>query len=73
MVEIFGELVNKNVGFGCIIMDQTGIRCTKCWNGGCPSSEHFDKFLNQRFELIKLRLSEFGYNSISAEFVFHEL
>ena len=30
MVESFGELVNKNVGFGCIIMDQTGIRCTKC-------------------------------------------
>ena len=60
-------------------MDQTGVRCTECWNGGCLSSEHFNKspesFWIRSLNLLKiieLCLSEFSYNSVSAEFVFQK-
>ena len=60
-------------------MDQTGVRYTECWNGGCLPSEHFNKSpegfwirsLNL-LKIIKLCLSEFSYNSVSAEFVFQK-
>ena len=76
IVEIFRELVVKNVGFDCIIVDQTGVRCTECWNGGCLPSEHFNKSPEglwvRGLNLLKLCLSEFSYNSVSVEFVFQE-
>jgi len=64
------------LGFDCIVVDQTGVRCTECWNLGCLPSEYFHKSPEgcwiEGLDLPKFCFSKFGYNSVFAEFVYQK-